>query len=563
MSIIHVNQIKTHLIRVFENIVDSSDAGPGEEQKQNFFLTRALAAYAIQYYAEISSNIAAESITDGARDNGIDAIYYNERKKILYIVQSKWIHSGNGEPENGDVKKFLSGIRDLFDLSFERFNEKVNKQKELIKKAMSDPTTKYQIIITYTGIQDLSEPSKRDFDDFTLEMNDASEIVYLIVFNQRAIHSSLTSGVSGDPINITIGIKYWGRLLEPNKAYYGHVNGLEVASWWEQYRTRLFAKNLRGILGESDVNEEIENTISNCPENFWYFNNGLTLVCKEIEKNMIGGNDRDFGQFICKDISIVNGAQTVGTIGKYGERTKNNLEKVFVPIRIISLNNCIETFGELITKANNTQNKIENRDFVSLDTEQSRIRIELAIDGINYQVLRSETIEKNEKSFDLIESTTALACASNNVQLAVQLKREIGKLWENIEKPPYKQLFNAGVSGLYVWRCVQIQRKIDKFIDNIINITESGRDYSVAVHGNRIISFLVFAELDTNQFNNPNFKFETVLDDTLIQSFTEDYFKKLKENIDLYYKNAVIPTLFKNQGKCRDLVNKVKQETLI
>ena len=89
-------------------------------------------------------------------------------------------------------------------------------------------------------------------------------------------------------------------------------------------------------------------------------------------------------------------------------------------------------FGEEVTKTNNRQNRIENRDFVALDPEQSRLRSELAIDGIDYQLVRSESATRTLNTFDLVEATTALACASGNVRLVVQLKREIGKLWEDV-----------------------------------------------------------------------------------------------------------------------------------
>ena len=114
-----------------------------------------------------------------------------------------------------------------------------------------------------------------------------------------------------------------------------------------------------------------------------------------------------------------------------------------------------QTLGTDITKTNNTQNRIENRDFVSLDPEQNRIKTELAIEKIEYHVIRSESLTRSETAFDLTESTTAAACASDRVHLVVQLKGEIGKLWENIEKAPYK-LFNSSVTGMYIWGCVQV-----------------------------------------------------------------------------------------------------------
>lgn len=562
MSVIHVRQIKNHLYKNYEGKIELKDVKSGDE-RQSHFLSRALAAYSIQYIAGIDTDVASQSITDGSEDNGLDAIYYDERKKVLYISQSKWMHEGSGEPSNGDVKKFIAGLKDLFNLSFERFNKKIKLKKDIIKQAMWDSATKYEVILTYTGVNELSGPSSRDFEDFLAEMNDTSPVVHFTVFNQRPLYLSLTAGLTGEPIDLMIVLKSWGLIQEPYKAYYGQINGVDVSSWWDKYRNRLFARNLRDVLGDTDVNEEIEKTLSKSPSSFWYFNNGITIVCKDIEKNMVGGNDRDFGNFHCKDISIVNGAQTVGTIGKFGEKHKDELEEVFVPIRIISLSGANGLFGESITKANNRQNKIENRDFVSLDPEQMRIKTELAIDGINYNIMRSESVIKNEISFDLIESTTAMSCASTNVSVVVQLKREIGKLWEDISKASYKTLFNSSVSGLYLWRCVQIQRKIDKYIEVLAKGLGVNRDYSIVIHGNRLISLLVFNELNPKDFNDVNIDFQTVIEDEHINELVNKYFGLLKMKVDAHYGNSVLPTLFKNVTKCIDLVNKIKGKQIV
>ncbi|KLU63737.1 hypothetical protein DEAC_c43400 [Desulfosporosinus acididurans] len=197
MSIIHVNQIKNHLIKTYEDLIDMKDVKKVDE-KRSQFLTRALAAYSIQYISGISPELAAQSVTDGTKDNGLDAIFYDERKKVLYITQSKWIHDGVGEPENGDIKKYISGLKDLYDLNFERFNIKINEKQEIIKQAMWDPGTKYEVILTYTGINDLSEPSSLDFKDFLSEMNDTSQLVHLTLLNQKSLHTSLTAGLGGE-----------------------------------------------------------------------------------------------------------------------------------------------------------------------------------------------------------------------------------------------------------------------------------------------------------------------------------------------------------------------------
>lgn len=558
MSLLHVNQIKNHLIEKLTGLIDTNDQiNASEESRTDFFLTRALAAYSIKYHAHIEESIAALSVTDGPDDNGIDAIHYDEVDKILFISQSKWIHDGRGEPSQGDIKKFLDGIKDLFNSHFDRFNSKINQKKAIIQCAISDPKTTYQIILAYTGLNDLAEHGTRDVNDFLSEMNDASEMVYVSIFNQKKIHSSLLSNVSGQPIDLKITLTSWGKITNPYKSFYGQVNGSEIFDWWSIHRTFLFRSNIRGVLGDTQVNGEITSTLEDNPKSFWYFNNGITMICDSAEKNMVGGATTDFGQFTCRNISIVNGAQTVSCIGKFGERKSENLVHVYVPIRIISMENADSNLAQFVTKTNNRQNRVENRDFVSFDPEQKRIKDELAIDGIKYSITRSESYEQNDISFDLIESTTALACSSNKVNLVVQLKREIGKLWEDIDRAPYKALFNAQVTGLFVYRCVYLQRIIDSTISLRIDSDVQNRNISLLIHGNRILSMLIFYEINLTNLNNPIFDFKNVYTREFIENNLTKYFNLLVFVVENEYKNAVIPTLFKNLNKCAKIVEMV------
>lgn len=157
MSLLHVNQISTFLTEKYNGLIDLTDqANANLENRQNFFLTRSLAAYSIKYHSNCDESIAAASVTDGGDDNGLDAIFFDPKEKILYLVQSKWMHDGRGEPSLGDIKKFLDGIKDLFNFQFDRFNQKVNSKKETIQQAVCNPSTTYQIIVAYTGLNALA-----------------------------------------------------------------------------------------------------------------------------------------------------------------------------------------------------------------------------------------------------------------------------------------------------------------------------------------------------------------------------------------------------------------------
>ncbi len=562
MSIIHVNQIRLHVLKLFEKVIDLSDqqnAPPA--QREDFLLTRSLAAYAVHYLSGAPAELAASSVTDGGQDNGLDAIYYDEANRRLYLVQSKWIKSGIGEPENGDVKKFVAGIHDLFNMQFERFNAKVRSVQSSLEQALADPNTRYEMVLVHTGTSALAEPSRRDLDDLQKEMNDTSEVVFTTVLNQGQLHNSLVASAAGEPINLVISLKEWGHKPGPREAFYGQVSGDQIADWWGKYRTRLFSRNLRNMLGETEVNAEIRQTLEQNPSAFWYFNNGVTLICRRAQRAMAGGTLRDLATFHCDDISIVNGAQTVGTIGKFGEVHAEKCADALVSLRIIVRGEDIG-FGDEVTKTNNRQNRIENRDFVALDPEQARLRSELAIDGIDYQIVRAESVSRTPHSFDLIDATTALVMASGNVRLVVQLKREIGKLWDDPSKAPYKELFNTSVPGLFVWRCVQVQRRIDEALETRgkRSGTANSKRRPIATHGNRIVAALVFDGLPVDRFKEPGFDIETVASSSTITSLVDSRLEALLDRFEKHYGGSMIPTLFKNLSKCEHLVGLIRKD---
>ncbi|PTQ78258.1 AIPR protein [Nitrosomonas oligotropha] len=560
MSIIHVNQIKNHISRLFGEKIDMSDAGPMGVDYDNQFLSRSLAAYAIHYLSGADLANVAKSITDGSDDNGIDAIFFHEPEKRLYIVQSKWIHDGSSEPSNGDMKKFIGGVKDLFNMRFERFNKKVNANKSLFIQVLNDPQSTYNVVVVYTGINTLAHHSQRDLDDLRDEMNDASELLVITTLNQSALHSSLTARLAGEPINVELGIKSWGKVETPHVAFYGQVAAPVIADWWSTYGDRLFARNLRSLLGDTDVNTEMRLTLQESPENFWYFNNGITIIANKITKTMAGGGGTDFGTFHCENISVVNGAQTVSTIGRYHTKAPEKVSQALIPLRIISLEKADSQLQISITKTNNRQNRIDNRDFVTLDPEQTRLRAELGVEGIMYHVIRSEAVARTDKSFDLVEATTSLACASGKPNLFVQLKREIGKLWEDITRAPYKELFNPTVNSFFLWRSVQTQRLIDKSIDQIMETNDlSGRDLSIVVHGNRMISAIVFKTLPLKRLGSPEFDFASNVTPSQVLESVQNTYTKLKVVVDESYSNAIIPTLFKNMSKCSDIYTKIEK----
>ncbi|EOV0981928.1 AIPR family protein [Edwardsiella piscicida] len=561
MSIIHVNQIGSKVQALFADKIDSSDLNPNDKEIQTKILTRCLSAYAVFCIGDTSIDEAASAVVDGADDNGIDAIHYSPSSKRMIIVQSKWKKDGTGEPDNGDLRKFKDGVLDLINLELDKFNNKIHLKKQMIETALGEFDTKFDLVLIHTGSNTLSKHNQQVMDSILNELNDAGDgtsedVVSFHHLNQAIIHSGLASGMDGEPIDLEIGLSQWGKIEEPHQGFFGIVAGEEVANWWIKKGKRLFAKNIRQMLGATEVNDEVKRTIEEQPEKFWYYNNGITIVAESIKKSMVGGNSREIGSFKASNISIVNGAQTVSVIGKYAQEGGENLAKLRLPIRLISLEGAPEGFGATVTKTNNRQNKIESRDFVSLDDEQIRLKRELSLEGIEYNIVRSENVKTSTSIIDLSEATIALACASTQVGLAVQAKREIGRFYDNLDKAPYKTIFNPQTNGIYLRNTVFALRRIDEIISSMIsNIPKkSGKEYGVLVHGNRMLAFLVFRKLVIHKIAN-NFNFD--ISSINWYETTSDMLGKLIFEIEESYKDKFLASLFKNASICKAISEKI------
>jgi AIPR protein len=257
--------------------------------------------------------------------------------------------------------------------------------------------------------------------------------------------------------------------------------------------------------------------------------------------------------FECRDFRIVNGAQTAGAIASAASKYLTNVAHARVPIRIISLENSPENLEREITRYNNTQNRIERRDFAALDPEQERIRTELQLEEVSY-TYKSGELMGSEVGCDLADATVARACEQSDLSYAVQAKREIGRLWEDTDKAPYRVLFNSSVSGLSVWKSVQTLRVIDDELKNLERDSDDGRNRLLAIHGNRFIAHLVFCSLKDRSNEQ-----ELELSDSyrnLIGEQTREVYIQLTKAVNDLYPDSYLASLFKNGKKCQIIKDK-------
>lgn len=159
--------------------------------------------------------------------------------------------------------------------------------------------------------------------------------------------------------------------------------------------------NVRGFIGKTRFNNNIENTLDEDPKKFFYYNNGITIVADDIDVEET--NLRKKFKLIIKNLQVINGGQTLRTIHNF--HTKNNgvfseaFAQARIMVRLFKVNN--DGLKSCIAEYNNSQNSISQRDLKSLRKEQIQLEEYLGQNGILYERKRGDT-GKTDANYDTI-----------------------------------------------------------------------------------------------------------------------------------------------------------------
>ncbi len=559
MSVLKVNQIRTKIRSMFEPHLDLSDLGTADPERDQKILTRCLAAMAIYLQAGCTEKEASESVWDGPDDNGIDAAFFDAATSRVIFAQSKWINKGAGEPEAKDIGSFVKGVKDAVEQDDTDFHNRLQGRFADISLRIGTPGTQVHVVVVSTGASSLATHGTSILDGFLDDLNgdDPQPIASSEIVGLAEIYAGLANDSAQGTVPLDATILEWSFIATPFPAYFGIIDGLQLKNWWKVFGRRLVSGNIRHALGVTDVNTEIKQTALSFPERFWYFNNGITLVADEAWKAPAGAASRSAGVFAFKGASIVNGAQTVSSLANVDN--DGALGHVRVPIRVVLLKTAPDGFGDDVTRTNNLQNRVESRDFVAQDAEQKRLRQEMAIEGIDYQVVRSEDAVASPNACELIEVTTALACASGDSALAVQIKTGIGRFFADLKKAPYKTLFNPTVSGAKAFNSTTTLRAIEIWIDaKKKSIKKSGPAWGVLVHGNRILAAVVFAKYGEAKLSQPIESHGAKFKQSEINALCDAAYNKMVDRISDKFSGKFLATLFKNPSMSKDVFDFAK-----
>lgn len=472
---LEVTHLRERLRQDFTRALPEARSGSAVDRENNF-LSRALAAFTMHRLSGCTLAQAVAAVVDGAGDSGMDALHYAPTSHRLWIVQAKFFADGQGEPALGDVSKFKNGLEALLQGQFDTFRRNAALAQKIpqLRGNFEDASLEVRAVLVYSGIHLVSEDRIRLFEDLRSRFSQDTEYFAFQRYNLTSIHAWLTGEDATPGVDVMeLTLHHPGQVRLPFETYYGLMSLADVASLYATHDAALVAANIRHYKGSTEVNEQILTTLRDEPEHFFYLNNGLTAYCDRIDVHNLDRGNPERKRLTAYGFSIVNGAQTVGSIAAFFASQPQPAPQGYVFLKIISLQKSSDerALAQRITQSTNFQNQIGPRDFVALDEEQERIAAHLALSGIAYHFKDSADIPSPDATnFTLDEATTALACLAYDpdCDLCVRVLSNRRSLWSFEPVLPasattpsrYHRLFRPDRSARTVWRAVQVQRAI-------------------------------------------------------------------------------------------------------
>lgn len=352
----------------FDAVLKNNKALVEEIGEGNAYLILALA---LLFEEANPVELASAGLTDGGGDKKIDFIYHDVDGKRLIFAQGYYTDKKVDAAPANKASDLNTACAWLVEGDLKTIPEKLRATIESFRQAIEEGEID-SIDVLY--VHNLPESINVSREIQTTEgmlrkliANDSIAIRGLELGKPRVEHLYAARD-SHIAIQDEIAFPYEPALTEAGdkwKASIATVNGDWINDLFVKYGDALYSANYRGFLGadrRKKVNSGIRDTAESAPKDFWVFNNGITILTSGVaSKN---------SQLSLNGISVINGAQTTGSIGSV-DKAKSDLTKVRLICRIVECQD--QDTVEQIVKFNNTQNVITTWDQFSNDQDQKRI----------------------------------------------------------------------------------------------------------------------------------------------------------------------------------------------
>ena len=386
----------------------------------------------------LSLEDSLELLTEGGEDSGVDGLHVEEvwgDGFLVTIFQGKYnfdnLDGKDNFPENG-VQKTINTLQVLFDPSKKvDLNPHIRPKVEEIRSMVLDGYIPDVRVVLCNNGEKWNDQGQLWIDQSGLP----EKQVQWVHFNHNSIVDILRKT---KPVDDTLRLVGKAVFEDFNycRVLIGKMLVSEIADLFDRHGDMLLQRNIRRYLGthENRVNTAIHSTLVNpeSRENFYFFNNGITIVCKKFGYNALQSENHHLKM---ENMQIINGGQTCKTIQKTlkDAQLSDDYQNTYVMVRVYELTEDDPGFVTDITYATNSQNPVDLRDLRSNDTLQKQLEIGMTDLGYSYKRQREQGALGQNTITSTVAAEAVLAIWREKPHQARFLRKEhFGKLYEAI-----------------------------------------------------------------------------------------------------------------------------------
>jgi hypothetical protein len=408
-----------------------------------------------------------DCLTEGGGDFGVDAIHISEEydgEFTVSLFQAKYKNNLEGNsnfPEEG-IKSLINAINYLFNpaAKLEHINQRLLVKVEEARSLIRDGyIPQVRTIACNNGLKwNLSAQEAIDRAEF------GDQVTWEYVNHERLVKILQASKPVKDTLQLSG--KAIVEDMEFSRVLLGRISVTEIATLIERHGERLLERNIRRYLGlqGNRVNEGIRHTLtSDEKNNFYFYNNGVTLICDSFSYNAL--QDGDYKVRV-ENLQIINGGQTCMTIFKTLREPDliHQNAQAFVLLRLYQLPRENEGLVQRITYATNSQNPVDLKDLRANDERQNRLKMDIEQLGFKYRPQRSNTPTRSTDITSGVAAEAVLSVWRRKPHQAKFFSREhFGKLYDTI----FTDQLNGAqiVIAVQLYRIAENRRKRPKYTD--------------------------------------------------------------------------------------------------
>lgn len=333
-------------------------------------------------------------LVDGANDGGIDAVFKdpNSENDDIVIVQSKYY--SNTKLSKQDITSEIAKIKETIDkLNSDKCAEFSKAMVTAFQNAVYEKSPRSEFNICFFTkyspknngeINRLKDAAVKAGQPYNVEVyfcNDIEEQIRICESGKVCVENAK---LDIDQANNCL--EYVNPTTE-NKSIIVNISAKSLRVLFQQKRNALFGLNLRYYTKQKEVDTGIKKTICEQPNNFWYKNNGIVIICEKYEL--------DSRVLKLNNFSIVNGGQTTNRIGSIDFE-----DDFYITCKVIQSEGSTEqdkdAFALEIAESTNAQKPIKKADLVANTPEQIRLKERLKKCGVFYILKKGDKPEKKK-----------------------------------------------------------------------------------------------------------------------------------------------------------------------